>query len=153
MRVLSAAAIILSVAVFLSGCGKIVSTPYDISDVEALLETGVFSGDMFTVDSAALISLYGLDPDSVLACAGSLAANTAVSAGEVTVFVVKDEASAIKAEEACRMRVESLLENARSYSPAAVPSLEAAVIDRVGNTVLLAVGDPERLPDAVGGIH
>ena len=79
MRVLSAAAIILSVAVFLSGCGKIVSTPYDISDVEALLETGVFSGDMFTVDSAALISLYGLDPDSVLACAGSLAANTAVS--------------------------------------------------------------------------
>ena len=53
----------------------------------------------------------------------------------------------------CRARVEHLIDVSKDYTPAAVPRLEAAVIRRVGNTILLAVGDPDRMEKAVNNLH
>ena len=61
----------------------------------------------------------------------------------------RDEAAAKTAEEACKKRVESQIESYQTYGPDQVPRLEEAVISRRENTVLLAVGNPDRLPQAL----
>lgn len=128
-------------------------TPYTVSDAKALIDAGAFDGDMQQVQGSFVTMVYGVDDRSLTDFVSYQAANTSVSADEVTVLVLTDEEAARTAEEACHRRVESQIENCRLYSPAAIPNLEAAVIDRVGNTVLLAVGNPDRLPDAVKSLH
>ncbi len=146
-----AAALLLLLPLVLGGCGG-QDRPYAVEDVRALLDAGVFSGEMEAVDQGVLPLLYGVDEATIVDCKGYLALNASVSADEVAVLVLTDEAAAQTAQEALQARVESQLETCRSYCPQAVPSLEAAVVDRVGNTVLLAVGDPETLPGAVAAL-
>ena len=136
----------------LSGCASKKSEevrPYATGDVLTLMEAGAFDGEMEEVDGAILAPLYGIDPATVVESAGYMAINTAQSADEVTVLVLSDVPAAQAAEDACHQRVADLLKVCRTYAPAAVPSLESAVIRRVDNTVLLAVGNPDKLPKAV----
>ena len=142
------AALVLVAAVLLVSCGA--ARPYETGDARALVEAGVFNGEMAELESSVIARLYGISDEDLADCAGYQAVNTAVSADEVTVLVLTSEEAAEDAEELCRKRLESLEENCRSYCPDALPSVEAAVLDRVGTTVLFAVGDPDRLPDAVG---
>ena len=93
--------------------------------------------------------LYGIDEGSIAECVGYLAIDTSVSADEVTVMVMKDEESAIAAEEACRNRMADQIAACANYCPDQVPRLEKAVILRRGSTVLLAAANPERLPKAL----
>ncbi len=132
----------------LAGCSG-GERPYTTADATKLVEAGVFDGEMAIIESSVVPLLYGIEPDSLVEYISYQAVNTAVSADEVTVLVLKDEDSARRAEEACRARVESQIENCRLYSPGAIPNLEAAQISRVGSTVLMAVGDPQRLPAAL----
>ena len=136
----------------LCGCtaGK---TPYSIGDAQILLEAGLFSGDMGPVDKHIVSQLYGIDEDIIQDCICYMASNTASSADELTVFILTDENGARSAEEACQKRAENQIEVSRNYAPAAVPRLENAVIRRIGNTVLFAVGDPEWLAKTVDGLH
>ena len=120
-------------------------TPYSINDAQILLEADLFSGDMGPVDKHIVSQLYGIDEDIIQDCICYMAANTASSADELTIFILTDENGARLAEKACQKRVENQIEVSRNYAPAAVPRLENAVIRRIGNTVLFAVGDPERL--------
>ena len=122
---------------------------YTVEDAQKLLEAGAFSGEMEAVDGDVVSALYGLDSGTVQACAGYMAINTSVSADEVTVLVLADEEGAKAAAEACQKRVASQIESCRDYCPGQVPRLEEAVISRRGNTVLLAVGDPDKLPQAL----
>ena len=128
-------------------------TPYTINDAQILLEAGLFNGDMGPVDKVIVSRLYGIDEDAVQNCVCYMAANTASSADELTIFILTDVNAARLAEAACRKRVENQIEASKNYAPAAVPRLEHAVIRRIGNTVLFAVGDPEWLPGAVDGLH
>lgn len=126
---------------------------YSVQDVQTLLDAGVFSGEMAPLEAEVIPLLYGLDDSAVTDCAAYLAANTAQSADEVAVLVLADDQAAQEAQAACLQRVADQLKTCRDYAPAAVPSLEAAVVERRGNTVLLAVGDPETLPQAVAALR
>ena len=128
-------------------------TPYSVSDAQILLDADLFNGDMGLVDKDIVSQLYGIDEDAVQDCICYMAANTASSADELTIFILTDEDAARLAEDACQKRVENQIEASRNYAPAAVPRLENAVIRRSGNTVLFAVGDPKRLLGAVDGLH
>ena len=135
-------------------CGCTVSeTPYSIGDEQILLEADLFNGDMGPVDKNIVSQLYGIDDDAIQDCICYMAANTASSADELTIFVLTDVTAAKLVEDACQKRVENQIEASRNYAPAAVPRLENAVIRRIGNTVLLAVGDPEWLAKTVDGLH
>ena len=143
---------LLLLSLLLTACGAEAKRPYTTADAQTLLDAGAFNGEMQRVEGAFVTMVYGIDQGSLTDYVCYQAMDTAVSADEVTVLLLADEDAAKAAEAACRERVESQIENCRSYAPAALPDLEAAVIDRVGNTVLLAVGDPERLPEAVKGL-
>ncbi len=143
---------LLCALALLTGCGG-GETPYGAEDAQVLLDEGLFEGDMAPVEQRLVAVIYGIDEDAIRECACYMAANTASSADEVTILVLTDEKAAQAAEEACRKRVENQIRDVASYAPGAVPRLEAAVIRRSGSTVLLAVGDPEALPEAVDALH
>lgn len=138
-------AVLLSV--LLTACGP---SPYTPETVDQLLESGAFAGEMEWVDGEVLCVLYGLDRAAVTEAAGYLAIDTASSADEVAVFVMQDEAAAQQAEMACRNRLAAQIDSYTTYGPDQVPRLEQAVVHRVGHTVLLAVGDPGKLSEALG---
>lgn len=142
----------LILLVVLYGC-TVSETPYTISDAQILLEADLFNGDMGPVDKYIVSQLYGIDEDAILDFICYIAANTASSADELTIFVLTDENAAKLAEDACQKRAENQIEASRNYAPAAVPRLENAVIRRIGNTVLFAVGEPEWLAKTVDGLH
>lgn len=143
-------AAMLAVLLLLSGCGKkSEKTAYTADDVTTLMDSGAFSGDMEQVDSAVAATLFGLDTNTVVEITCYMATNSAVSADEVAVFVLTDEEAAKTAVSACQAHVDSRTESSSQYCPDQVPKLEAAVIQRLGSTVLLAVGDTEILPTAV----
>ena len=156
-RIKATLAAALCLLALLSGCSprddSTSARLYSTQDVQTLLESGAFSGAMEEVDSDMIALLYGLDEASVEEGVCYMALNTSVSADEVTVLVLTDEDAAQAAQEACQQRLADQLRVCQTYAPAAVPALEGAVVDRVGNTVLLAVGDPDTLPQAVAQLH
>ena len=139
---------VLALAVLLSACGAD-GKAYTTADAQALIDADAFDGEMEQVDSYTVALLYGLDENAVIDCASYIAINSSASADEVTVLVLRDEAAAKTAEEACKKRVEGQIESYQTYGPDQVPRLEEAVISRRENTVLLAVGNPDRLPQAL----
>lgn len=129
----------------LCGCGHNQSpSAYDLSLADVLMDTGAFEGsEMAPVDLEIAAMLYGIDPSTIEDGVFYMAANTSVSADELLLLILKNEAAAEKAYEACKAHVEAQIKVCESYCPAAVPRLEGARLGRLGNTVLLAVGDPE----------
>lgn len=139
-------------AVSLTGCSS--GTPkapsaYTVADAQILMDAGVFNADMASIDLDTVSMLYDIDRSAIQDGVSYLATNTSVSADELTILILTDEAAAQTAETACEKRLDSQLKTAKSYAPAAVARLEGAVIRRLGNSVLLAVGDPSSLPGAV----
>ena len=145
-----AMAALLAVLLVLSGCGKkSEKTAYTADDVTALMDAGAFTGELEQVDGAVAAALFGLDSSTVVEITCYMAINTAVSADEVAVFVLTDEAAAKAASSACQAHVDSRTESSSQYCPDQVPKLEDAVISRQGSTVLLAVGETEPLAAAL----
>lgn len=142
----------LALLLLLAACGG-GGGAYTLDDGQTLLSAGLFDGELAQIDTFILCRLYGVDQDTVDSAVSYQAVDTSVSADELTIFILADEDAAQAAEQACRDRVESQIAVCQSYCPAAVPRLEGAVISRLGNTVLLAVGDPDALPGAVDKLH
>ena len=148
----------LALTALLSACGDSGQTaadaPYTLDDAQTLLDAGLFSEDMGKIDDPYIIAmLYHVDESAIRECVSWQATNTSESADEVTVIVFNDKAAAVNAEVGFQQRVEDQITSLKDYAPAAIPSLEAAVIRRVDNTILLAVGDPGRLAEAVDGLR
>lgn len=144
----------LLLAFLLCACGQKAPDPYTAADAEALLSReGLFNSELAPVDGDIAILVYGLDSVSVTEAVCYMAANTSVSADELTVLILGDEEAAMAAEEACRDRIAAQIAVCESYCPAAVPRLAGAVVSRIGNSVLLAVGDPDQLPAAVSALR
>lgn len=143
----------LALALLLCACGGgqdgAGSAPYTAADAQALLDAGAFSGQMEPVDSVTALLLYGIDEADVSGCVCYMASNTSVSADEVTVLEMKSEDAAVSALAACEERIASQIDSCTSYCPDQVPRLEDATILRRGSSVLLAVGDPDKLPQAL----
>ena len=142
-------AVALSFSLALYACGGPQEAIYTTADAETLLASGAFDESMAPVDGDIVAVLYGIDASTVEECVSYLATNTSVSADELTILVLTDEEAAKTAETACEKRLDNQLKTAKNYTPAAVPRLEGGVIRRQGNTVLLAVGDPSKLPGVV----
>ena len=143
MRKILAATLAL---LLLCGCGAAEKAPYTTADAETVVNSGAFEGsEMAPIDGFIVSVLYGIEESAITDCVGYMAVNTSVSADELVVLILTDEAAAIAAEEACKARVASQISVCESYAPAAVPRLEKALISRRSNTVLLAVGDPDIL--------
>ena len=139
-------------AVSLMGCSSNSpksSAGYTVDDAQVLLDAGVFNGEMGKIELGTVAMLYDIDRDPIKDGVSYLASDTSVSADELTILILTDEEAAKTAETACEKRLDSQLNTAKNYTPAAVPRLEGAVIRRQGNTVLLAVGDPSKLPSVV----
>jgi len=141
---------LLAALVMLTACGKTEEqAPYQTSDAKALVDAGAFSGAMTEVDDEVIPLLYGVDEELITACSCYAASNSSVSADEVAVFVMEDADGASTAVEACKQRVAAQIDACQDYCPDQVPRLEDAVILQRDNTVLLAVGTPEELPQAL----
>jgi len=139
-----------AVLAMLTACGTTAGqVPYRAADAKASVDAGAFSGVMTEVDNEVVPLLFGVEDAAFAECSCYTASNTSVSADEVTVFVMKDADGASAAVEACRQRVEAQIDSRWDYCPDQVPRLEDAVILQRGNTVLLAVGDPEKPPQAL----
>lgn len=140
-------------AVSLVGCSATPKekelAPFTVDDAQVLLDSGVFNGDMAEIDLDTVAMLYDIDRDSIQSGVSYLATNSSVSADELTILILTDEAAAQAAETACEKRLDNQLKTYQDYAPVAVPRLEGGVIRRVDNTVLLAVGDPSQLPGVV----
>ena len=146
--------LLLTAVLALSACsGGGGKSAYTAEDVQTLLDAGVFSGEMEQVDSAVAAGLFGLDAATVEEITCYMAINSSVSADEVAVFVLTDEAAAQTAEEACVAHVELRMESSAQYCPDQVPKLEDAIISRLGSTVLLAVGETDSLKAAVESLE
>jgi len=145
---------LLVILTMLTACGKTgEQAPYQAADAKALVDAGAFSGSMTEVDNKVVPLLYGLEEDTIAECSCYTASNTSVSADEVAVFVMEDADGASAALEACKQRVEAQIDVCKDYCPDQVPRLEKAVILQRGNTVLLAVGTPEKLPQALKDLN
>lgn len=144
----------LLLALLLCSCGQKAPDPYTASDAETLLAAeDLFIEGLAQVNLSVAAALYRIDAAAIQDGVCYMATNTSVSADELTVLILADEEAAAAAEEAFRSRVAAQITVCESYCPAAVPRLESAVVSRIGNTVLLAVGDPDRLPDAVSALR
>jgi len=145
--------IILSVclSLLLTGCGETnEDRGYAVSDAAVLLDTdGVFTGKMEEVDTEIAAMIYGIDYATVSEATCHMAINSSVSADEISVWVLTDETAAQSAEQSCQTRLESQIDSYTNYCPDQVPKLEEAMVDRIGNTVLLAVGETEALVPAL----
>ena len=142
----------LVIAVTLCACGNSGERKFELEDAQTLLDSGAFDDAMAEVPGDVMAALYGLNANEVEGCVSYMATNTSVSADELTILILTDESAAKTAVEACQARVESQIAVCESYAPAAVPRLEGAVIRQAGNTVLLAVGDPEQVSVAVDAL-
>ena len=151
---LAALAGVLALAFTLCACvgNQDAAKTYSVDNAQTLLDSGAFDESMAQVNTDAILTIYGIDAATVEDGVCYMATNTSVSADELTILVLTDEAAAQAAMEACQARVESQIAVCESYAPAAVPRLENAVIRQAGSTVLLAVGDPEILPGAVDAL-
>jgi len=140
----------LALVLLLCACGGGQSkAPYTTEAAKSLLDAGAFSGQMEEVDRTTALLLYGIDEADVTGCVCYMASNTSVSADEVTVLVLKSEDAAAGAIAACKERIASQIDSCANYCPDQVPRLEDAAILQRGNSVLLAVGDPDKLPQAL----
>ena len=124
--------------------------PYDATVADALLESTAFEGsDMAPIDAMIVSFLYGIEESTITDCVGYMAANTSVSADELVVFVLTDAEAAVAAEDACKARIAAQITVCESYAPAAVPRLEQALVSRRGNTVIMALGDPNVIAEVM----
>lgn len=152
MKLRTVLIIALALTASLSSCAA-AEREYTLDDANTLLGSGAFEDGLAEVSGPMIPMLYGVDEEEIVEYISYQTTNAAVSCDEITVLVLRGEEAAKAAEKACRERIESEIANAQSYSPAALPSLEAAYIDRVGSTVLLAVGDPDKLPNAIKSLR
>lgn len=135
-------AVFLLLALLLCGCSSPAPKAYDLSIADKLLASGAFEGsEMAPLDMDVVAMLYGIDPADITDGVYYMATNTSVSADELLVLILTDEQAAMDAKGACERRLQGQIAVCTDYCPAAVPRLERAVLDRIGNTLLFVVGD------------
>lgn len=141
---------LLLLLMLLCGCTKPAAKPYTTALADELLASGAFEGsEMAPLDMDVMAMLYGIDPSTVTEGVYWMATNTSVSADELLILVCTDEQAAMDAKAACQLRLESQIAVCKDYCPAAVVRLEGALLDRIGSTVLFAVGDQARIQTVV----
>lgn len=145
MRKFLTAALVLTLALGLSACGggqNDAPPLYTVSHVEAIAEAGAFSEELEEVDADTAFALYrladcGLAREDLKECAVLRSAGATCEEGAVLVFTGADKAET--AQDALKDYVQSQIDANTDYRPAEIPKLEAALVDRRGETLLLVV--------------
>ncbi len=137
----------------LAACGG-GPAPYETSAVQAMADAGAFSEELEEVDPDTAFLLYkladhGLERADLTGCAVLRSAGATCEEGAV--LILSGEEQAEKAAEAVAAYVADQIEANAAYRPKEIPKLEDALVDRRGNTLLLAVaGDMDKARQAVG---
>ena len=143
MKKLIALCMLLSVVLSCVGCGaKEVSAPYSVDCVQALVDGGVFSEELETLEGDIPFALYvladfGLTLQDLKECAAVRSAGGTCEEAAVLVFV--DEGKAAAAMEAMEHYLAAQIESNRNYRPNEIPKLEGACLKQRGESVLFVV--------------
>jgi len=134
--ILSACALWLCLA--LSACGGKAPAPFTPGeDAEALLQSGAFSEALVEIDQDVACLLYGIDENTVTACA--VYGSTGTTAEELAIFTLQDADGAEAALKALTQRVEDRRDEMEDYIPGEVSKLDKAVVERREASVLMVV--------------
>ncbi len=137
----------LALILGLTACGgkeNDASPLYSTSHVEAMAKAGAFSEELEELDADTAFALYkladyGLAREDLTDCAVLRSAGATCEEGAVLVFTGADKAET--AQGALKDYVQSQIEANTDYRPAEIPKLEEALVDRRGETLLLAVAN------------
>lgn len=137
----------LALALGLTSCGKEQNDApplYSTSHVEAMVKAGAFSEELEELDGDTAFALYqladaGLEREDLKECAVLRSAGATCEEGAVLVFTGADKAET--AESALKDYIQGQIEANEDYRPAEIPKLEEALVDRRGETLLLAVAN------------
>lgn len=131
-------ALAILLAVGLTACGDRGEKGFDPETTpKALMDAGAFSEELEELEEVILLRLYELDESKVASSAGF--ASTGLTAEEVAVFEMTDEAAAKDAEALLQAHLEYQKESNVDYRPKEMPKLDKAVIQRRGRTLLFLV--------------
>lgn len=145
-----AAALGLVMLLGLAACGDKAAKEFDAETTpQALMDAGAFSEDLEEVEPVVLLQLYQLDESKVAAAAGF--GSTGLTAEEVAVFEMTDEAAAQEAESLLQAHLEYQKESNVDYRPNEMPKLDKAVVERRGKTLLFLVAADYAAADGVLG--
>ncbi|MEG1857164.1 MAG: DUF4358 domain-containing protein [Pseudoflavonifractor sp.] len=131
----------LILALALSACQKAPAAPYDPdAATKAVLESGAFSVALEELDTSLLFDFEGngIDPASVTSGKSYSASGLTE---QVSVLVLKDGDTAAATVEILKTYLADLKESYKTYAPAEVPKLDAAILDQRGSSVLLVVAN------------
>ena len=123
----------------LTSCGKqnTDTNETDAAEIAAILNESVhFTEELTEVSGDVLLRRYGLDGGTVEAAAGY--AGTPAVVDEIAVFKTSDIEAVT---EAANARIESQKTNYASYAPGEVPKLEDAVVETLGDCVVVCVSE------------
>lgn len=137
----------LALSLGLTACGREQNDApplYGTSHVKAMADAGAFSEELEELDGDTAFLLYkladcGLEREDLKDCAVLRSAGATCEEGAVLVFSGADEAEA--AESALKDYIQSQIDANTDYRPAEIPKLEEALVDRRGETLLLAVAN------------
>ena len=109
----------------------------DPAQIAGILNESVhFTEELTEVSGDVVLRRYGLGSDTVEAAAGY--AGTPAVVDEIAVFETKDTDAVL---EAVNARIESQKTNYASYAPGEVPKLEDAVVETLGDCVVVCVSE------------
>ena len=157
MKKLLTVTLALALALGLTACGKEQNDApplYSTSHVDAMVKAGAFSEELEELDADTAFALYGLadaglEREDLKDCAVLRSAGATCEEGAVLVFTGADKAET--AEGALKDYIQGQIEANEDYRPAEIPKLEEALVDRRGETLLLAVAnDLDAVKKAVG---
>lgn len=147
MKKLISLTLALALVLGLTACGKEQNDApplYSTSHVEAMAKAGAFSEELEELDGDTAFMLYGLgdaglEREDLKECAVLRSAGATCEEGAVLVFTGADKAET--AERALKDYIQGQIEANEDYRPAEIPKLEGALVDRRGETLLLAVAN------------
>lgn len=133
----------------LTACGQTESTPrrFELSDVQAMYDAGVFSEELEALDADIAFALYhladyGLTLRDLTDAAVLRSAGATCEEAAVLLFDVEDWQDKVeRAERALEDYVQSQIDANVDYRPDEIPKLENAVIEARDNRVVLVVAN------------
>lgn len=140
-------AVVCALALTACGGGQQTADPGAEAVAERLSAGGSFDEDLEKMDGQVALKVYRIQPDAITESA--VYTGTAAVVDEISVWEAKDAETGKTVEKAVRDRVAAQKESYASYRPEEVPKLDAAVIERRGNYVVLCVSKDSRRAESL----
>ena len=153
MKKLIVMCMLLAVVLAGVGCGaEKTDAPYSVDCIQALVDGGVFSEELESLEGDIPFALYvladyGLTLKDLKECAAVRSAGGTCEEAAVLVFTGEDKAKT--ALTAMEDYLVSQIESNQNYRPNEIPKLEGAYLEQRGESVLLVVAGDDQAMKAV----